>query len=116
MVTYLTEYFKKQIKSLKKRYPNVIEDFIKTCDVFDQKKEISIGKSIYKMRIPSRDQKRGKSGGFRSYLYLYRKNDMLVPICIYAKSKQESLPEGELQYHLDHINEELLKSHFFKDI
>ena len=70
--------------------------------------EVSIGKSIYKVRIGSSDMKKGKSGGFRAYVYLYRRKELLVPLCIYAKTEQVLISENELQYHVDKMNEEFL--------
>lgn len=109
MKPFFTEYFKKQLRSLKKKYPRVKEDFLRVIDKINLKEEISIGRSIYKIRIGSSDMKKGKSGGFRSYIYLYIKKDLLVPLCIYAKSEKEIVSEGELQYHFDKTIEELVR-------
>ena len=51
--------------------------------------------------------KKGKSGGFRSYLFLYLKKDILVPLCIYPKSETESITENELEYHFLQTFEEI---------
>lgn len=34
--------------------------------------------------------------------------DLLVPLCMYAKSEQESITETELQYHFDRTIEEIV--------
>lgn len=60
------------------------------------------------MRIKSSDMNKGKSGGFRAYIYLYFKKDLLVPLCMYVKADQESITENELKYHFDKTLEELL--------
>ena len=78
-------------------------------EAFDPDNEISIGRSIYKIRIPSTDMQKGKSGGFRSYAYFYIKKDLLVPLCMYAKSKMESISETELQYHFEQTVGELVR-------
>ncbi|MBI4235524.1 hypothetical protein HY604_04460 [Candidatus Peregrinibacteria bacterium] len=77
-------------------------------EAFDPQNEIAIGRSIYKIRIPSTDMQKGKSGGFRSCIYLYLKKTMLVPLCIYPKSETESITENELKYHFDRTIEELM--------
>lgn len=74
----------------------------------DLKKEIYIGESVYKIRINSRDLKKGKSGGLRSYLYLHSKEDAVVPLVIYAKGEREDISERELQSHLHETIRELL--------
>lgn len=101
MKIFFAEHFKKQLKRLKRKYPSITSDFLSIIKSFDPDNEISIGRSIYKIRIPSTDMQKGKSGGFRSYIYLYVKKDRLLPLCIYPKSETESITENELKYHFD---------------
>lgn len=108
MQIFFTEHFKNQLKKLKKKYPHAKEDLLQELDTLDLKNEISIGRSIYKIRIKSTDMQKGKSGGFRSYIYFYVKKDLLVPLCIYTKSERESISENELQYHFDQTIEEIV--------
>jgi len=108
MKIYFTGHFAQQLKKLLKKYPHADEDLLHILEKLDPGKEISIGKSIYKIRIASRDLQKGKSAGFRTYVYLYRRKDLLVPLCIYAKTEQVSISENELQYHVNKMNEELL--------
>ncbi|MBU0667848.1 hypothetical protein KJ951_02420 [Patescibacteria group bacterium] len=107
MKIFFTGHFKNQLKKLMRKFPCVAEDLLNLLDSLDIEKEISIGKSIYKVRIGSSDMKKGKSGGFRAYIYFYRLKKILVPLCIYAKSEQVIVSENELQYHIDKMNEEL---------
>lgn len=104
-----SEHFKRQLKKLKKKYPHVKDDLLNMIDSFNPKNEISIGQSIYKIRIPSSDMQKGKSGGFRSYLYMYIKKNLLLPLCIYPKSETESITESELKYHFDQAIGEILQ-------
>lgn len=106
MKVFFAEHFKKQLKKLKKKYPHVKEDLLEIIEIFNPKNAISIGRSIYKIRIPSTDMRKGKSGGFRAYIYFYVRKDILMPLCIYAKSGTESITENELKYHFDKIIEE----------
>ena len=106
---YFTKYFKSQLKKLKKKYPNVKKDLLGKLGIFDLDKEIHVGRSIYKVRIKSSDQSKGKSSGFRSYVYLYRKKDLLVPLCIYHKGQRVSISENELKYYFDRAVEEFLE-------
>lgn len=107
MPIFFSQYFKKQLKRLKKKYPHVKEDFLKIIDSFDPKNEISIGLSIYKIRIPSRDMQKGKFGGFRAYVYIYVRKNLLVPLYIYPKSETESITENELKHHFDQTIKEI---------
>lgn len=108
MKILFSEYFKKQLKKLKKKYPHVKEDLLEIISAFHPKNEIPIGRSIYKIRIGSTDMQKGKSGGFRSYIYLYVKKELLLPLCIYPKSETESITENELKYHFDRTIEEMV--------
>ncbi len=106
---FFSSYFKTQLKRLKKKYPLIREDLLGELEKFSIDQAVSIGRSIYKIRIPSSDMKKGKSGGFRSYLYLYLKKDILVPLCVYPKSETESITENELELHLQKSILELLQ-------
>ena len=108
MRVFFSEHFKKQLKRLKKKYPHIKDDFLHSIDSFDPDNEISVGRSIYKIRIPSSDMQKGKSGGFRSYLYVYVKNKLLLPLCIYPKSETESITENQLKHHFDQTIEEVI--------
>jgi mRNA-degrading endonuclease RelE of RelBE toxin-antitoxin system len=109
MQILFSTHFKKQLKKLKKKYPQLKSDLLDTVEKFDPKKETSIGRSIYKIRIPSSDMNKGKSGRFRSYFYLYVKKTLLLPLCIYPKSATESITENELKYHFDQTIQEVMK-------
>lgn len=109
MKIFVSLHFKSQLKRLKKKYPHVVEDLLEELDEFDVEKCTSIGRSIYKLRIGSTDMNKGKSGGFRSYIYLYLKKDLLVPLCIYPKSETESITSNELQVHFENTIIELLR-------
>jgi hypothetical protein len=108
MKIFFTEYFKQQLKKLMKKFPHADRDLLDALENLNPENEVSIGKSIYKIRTGSSDMKKGKSGSFRTYIYFYRQKNLLVPLCIYAKPEQVSISENELQYHVDKMNEELL--------
>lgn len=112
MQILFSEHFKKQLKKLKKKYPHVKDDLLNYLKKFDHNNEISIGRSIYKVRIASQDMNKGKSGGFRSYLYVYLKKDLLLPLCIYPKSETGSITENELKYHFDQTIQEILNGYY----
>lgn len=108
MKIFFTEHFKKQLKRLKKKYPQIKEDLLEELEIFNPKEKTAISRSIYKIRIGSSDMQKGKSGGFRSYIYFYLKKDLLAPLCIYPKSETESITENELKYHSDQTIQEII--------
>jgi len=71
MKIFLSKHFKNQLQKLKKKYPKIKNDISQKFENLNLKNEVHIGRSIYKIRIKSTDQNKGKSGGFRSYIYLY---------------------------------------------
>lgn len=107
MQIFFSNHFKKQIKKLQNKLPHIKEDLLQKTNTFNPNNEIHVGKSIYKIRIKSSDLNKGKSGGLRSYIYLYRKRNLLAPIYIYFKSEQESLNQKELEFHFNKTTEEI---------
>ncbi len=108
MQILITRYFLQQAKKLKRKFPHLKEDLIRNLKFFVPENEIHIGKSIFKIRIKSQDLNKGKSGGLRSYIYLYRQKSLIVPICIYFKSEQESMTERALDFHFKKTLEEII--------
>lgn len=109
MKTIITRHFFNQLKKLKKKYPNIKEDFIKIVKNLNLEKETCIGRSIYKIRIKSKDINKGKSGGLRSYVFLCIKKDFIAPLVIYSKSERPSINLNELQYHSEQVLKELVE-------
>jgi hypothetical protein len=105
----ITGYFKKQLKTLKKRYPHIKEDLFNKLISFKTQDEVYIGNSVYKTRIKSKDIPKGKSKSLRAYIYLYKTRDSLAPICIYSKSNKSTLSEKEIEHHVRETLKELPK-------
>ena len=60
---------------------------------------------IYKLRL--KGQNKGKSGGYRLYIFVMEIEGILTPVCIYPKNEKGNLEFAELSWHLDKIKEEL---------
>ena len=103
----ITDYFKKQLKRLIKKDRRLKDQLKSELLGFDKQKSISIGSGVYKIRI-ARNGK-GKSGGYRAYLFVMEIEGMLAPICIYAKNEKSNLGYVELKGHLDKSKAELAK-------
>lgn len=101
----VTEYFKKQLKRLLKKNRSLKQVFIEALHAFKKETAISIGNGVYKIRL--KGQKKGKSGGYRLYIFVMETEGILTPICIYSKNEKENLTYNELSYHLEKTNEEL---------
>ncbi len=72
---------------------------------FNEERAISIGQSVYKLRLAY--QNKGKSGGYRLYVYVVEMNKILTPIAIYPKSEKENLTLEEMSGHLEKVKAEL---------
>jgi len=92
--------FERIKKKLKKKYPHIEKDYAFLL------KELKIGNfigdeikgfdgSLYKVRIPSSDQKRGKSGGYRIIYYTILDNHIIYLMAIYSKVNQENLSKEQ---------------------
>lgn len=100
MQILLTAHFKKQLGRLARKFPHVANDLKTALENFKPEKEIHIHRSVFKIRIKSYDLKKGKSGGFRAYVYFHKNGYKLIPLCIYIKSEIESISDDELQRHI----------------
>lgn len=101
----ITDYFKKQLKSLIKKDAKLIKNLEEELINFSKQKAIFIKSKIYKIRIGS--QNKGKSGGYRAYLLLLEINNILAPVCIYSKKEKTNLSYEELAYSLEKTTSEL---------
>lgn len=104
----VTEYFKKQLKRLVKKNRSLISTLKNALLNFQKQQTISIGMGVYKLRLKS--QTKGKSGGYRLYVFAMEIEGILTPVCIFQKSEKENVSYRELTWHLEKIKEEL--SHF----
>lgn len=98
---FFSTAFKRQLHDLAKRYRNIRSDLQPVLDQLltgqmpgDQVS--GTGYAIYKVRVPNRDAKRGKSGGYRVIYYLQTDRDRLL-VAIYSKSDQADVAAAELR-------------------
>lgn len=101
----ITNFFKKQLKRLIKKNPLLKQDLINVLANFRKELAISIGRGVYKFRL--KNQEKGKSGGYRIYVFIVEVDDILVPIAIYSKSERENFTLGELNDCLERTKNEL---------
>ena len=90
--------FVAHLKKLRKKYPGIRDDYEVLLNTLERNPESGVlipgfPIDLYKIRMPSRDQKRGKRGGFRVVYYLKQQKDddeIVYLLTIYSKSKQEN--------------------------
>jgi mRNA-degrading endonuclease RelE of RelBE toxin-antitoxin system len=94
-------WFAKRIKKLRKRYPQIAQD---TLPLIEQlKRGETPGDhlqakryTLYKVRVPNRDARRGKSGGYRVVYYI-QTQDRVILLTIYTKSDQNDISLEEIE-------------------
>lgn len=101
----VTRYFKKQLKRLLKKDRSLKEVFRDALLNFDKNHEVAIGMGVYKIRLKRHGK--GKSGGYRLYVYIIEIDNILMPVYLYPKNEIENLSYAELTWHLEKIREEL---------
>ncbi|MBI5753771.1 type II toxin-antitoxin system RelE/ParE family toxin [Candidatus Peregrinibacteria bacterium] len=101
----VSNYFAKQLKRLAKKNHQLKEKLRDSLFSFNRNQAISIGHGVYKFRVSA--ENRGKSGGYRVYVYMVKINKILTPIAIYPKNEKENLALSELSKHLEMVKTEL---------
>lgn len=102
---FITPHFKRQLKRLLKKHPKLNSIVADHLDYFDKQTAESIGKGVYKIRVEG--QNKGKSGGYRMYIFVMEVDGYLSPICIYTKNEKENLTHEEMCEYLVKTKEEL---------
>ncbi|MDP2642733.1 MAG: type II toxin-antitoxin system RelE/ParE family toxin [Candidatus Peregrinibacteria bacterium] len=103
----VTNFFKKQLKRLTKKDAQLKEHFKKVLINFRKEIAVSIGNNVYKLRIQGLGK--GKSGGYRLYIFVLEIKGILCPIFIYPKNEKENLSLKELNIALEKTKEEMEK-------
>ena len=105
--------FERAVKRLKKRYHRITDDLSKSLEAIEENPAVGTvipdDCLVRKLRIASKDMRRGKSGGFRLLYKLSaeeRKDDVIVYLLfIYAKSDQPDVTPAQLESLVDEIDE-----------
>jgi len=97
----LSPAFQKDIKRLRKKYLHIQHDIQPFIDQLvegetpgDQIQ--AIGYTVYKVRLPNSDARRGKSGGYR-VIYYIRTPTQIVLLTIYSKSERSDTDLQNIQ-------------------
>jgi mRNA-degrading endonuclease RelE of RelBE toxin-antitoxin system len=58
---------------------------------------------LYKVRVASSDQNKGKRGGFRVIYYIVSDNNEILLLTIYAKAKQVNIKDSDVRRMLEQL-------------
>lgn len=72
---------------------------------FKKENSISIGSNLFKLRL--RGANKGKSGGYRLYIFLVELRGIIIPIHIYSKNEKSNATYKEIAEHLEITKHEL---------
>jgi mRNA-degrading endonuclease RelE of RelBE toxin-antitoxin system len=110
-----TRLFDKQLKRLVQKYPLLFEDSVSLTAQIKQgqlpgDRIPNLVHEVYKVRVPNRSAKKGKSGGFR-VIYYVKTGDLIGMLSIYVKTEQTDIPLSQIttlieEFLSDQPNEE----------
>ena len=100
-----TGAFHRQLKHLARKYRHLGADLQPLLD------QLAAGETpgdrvqavqtiVYKVRVPNRDARRGKSGGYR-VIYVLESADLRLLLAIYSKTEQSDISADQLQRILE---------------
>jgi mRNA-degrading endonuclease RelE of RelBE toxin-antitoxin system len=104
----LSDAMKKAIRKLIKKYPKVLKDINPLIEqleqgIFEGDKIQGFAGDVYKVRIASTDQKKGKRGGFRVIYYVITQDKNVILLTMYTKAHKENITDEEIKNILDEI-------------
>ncbi len=93
--------FRKRTKRLRRKYPAIHADLRPLVlrlqnDERPGQRIPRVGYAVYKVRLPNRAARRGKSGGFR-VIYYVQLSDRVTLLTIYSKSDESDISAREIQ-------------------
>ena len=93
--------FRRGLNRLTDKYPSVVEE----ADRLSQRLRAGalpgtrmrrVGRNVYKVRLPNRSARRGKSGGFR-VIYQERDGVLVLLLLIYSKTERADIPDEAIR-------------------
>ncbi|MDE2775800.1 MAG: type II toxin-antitoxin system RelE/ParE family toxin [Chloroflexota bacterium] len=93
--------FKKRLGRIERKYPKTIDAVESLIASLAQGKRPGqriprVGYTVYKVRLPNRAARRGKSGGFR-VIYYAQVEDVVTLLTIYSKSEESDISAREIE-------------------
>lgn len=110
----VTGHFKKHLKKICKKDREIKQSVRMALLTFNERTSIYIGHGIFKLRIKGLGK--GKSGGYRLFVFLVIAESLIVPICIYAKNEMDNITVSELNNHLDAVTAEINQNYLSSEL
>lgn len=105
-----TPHFNRTFKRLRKKYRQIEYDLRPLIHQLEQGDTPGdqiqrVHFTVFKVRLPNSDSKRGKSGGYRVIYYL-KTTDFIFLVDIYPKSERTDISTDELRHLIETIEDE----------
>ena len=93
--------FIRRLRRIERKYPKTIDEIESLIARLAQGERPGqriprVGYAIYKVGLPNRAERRGKSGGFR-VIYYVQLSDRVTLLTIYSKSEESDISAREIQ-------------------
>jgi len=93
--------FRNRARRLRRRFPSIHVDLRPLIqrirnDERPGQRIPRVGYTVYKVRLPNRAARRGKSGGFR-VIYYAQVEDVVTLLTIYSKSEESDISAREIE-------------------
>ncbi|MDM8546383.1 type II toxin-antitoxin system RelE family toxin [Candidatus Venteria ishoeyi] len=102
---FYTAEFKRTLRHLAKKYRNIRADLEPLLESLqagetpgDQVQHVHY--TVYKVRLPNRDARRGKSGGYR-VIYYAQTAEQVILVTLYSKSEQGDITPEQIRSILE---------------
>ena len=86
--------YQKSIVSIRADLQPVLDDI--QAGNFQGDQIANVGYTVFKLRIKNRDNKKGKSAGYRVFYYVKTATSVFL-VTIYSKSEQSNIPAAEIR-------------------
>lgn len=95
----LTDNFKKEAKSLIKKYPSLKTEIADLGEALSEDPTIGthLGNDVYKIRLAIKSKGKGKSGGARAIYFIKVINETVYLLSIYNKGDRDSITDAEIE-------------------
>jgi len=107
---HLAGSFKRDVKKLERRFRHIKNDVRTAISLLTKDPKVGVvipgSSGMRKLRIPNRDQRRGKSGGYRLIYYVQEHPlSTIYLLRLYSKSYQQDLTAYEVKQLLGELTD-----------
>lgn len=103
-----TKLFDKESRRLSRKFSSLRAEIATLRDQLRQGNRpgsqlTGIGYDVFKVRLPNRSARRGKSGGFR-VIYQERSGELVLLLIIYSKTEHADMPDALIRQVIEAAN------------